>query len=151
MCDMCHLNIKEVSLTITSGDGFVAEYCRNCSAELILQGGPIAPEGIFTSEISGAKKAVRIADDTNEYYLTPDEAFRFVNYGLLPNEFKALIKAGHSADEFDLHDDFYSDNGLAFQPLNESSYINDMKNYLTTAKLSKSEKKEIEKFLELFD
>lgn len=39
------------------------------------------------------------------------------NFHLSKKQFKNILKAGHSTDEFLLHDDFYDENGQMLQPI----------------------------------
>lgn len=41
---------------------------------------------------------------------------KLVTYSLSPENYKNLLKAGHSVDEFYLHGDFYDEAGNALQP-----------------------------------
>lgn len=151
MCDRCHKPSKASDILITSGNGFSAEYCVNCISEMSTDPILIAPEGIFSSDISNVKKACRFATKDYEYYFTPEEAKRFYGLCLLPNEYKILSKRPDYADELLISDEFYTNDGLAFQPLDEKAYVKSINDYLANNKISRKDRKEIKEFIKIFD
>ena len=50
------------------------------------------------------------------YHICGNCLQELISYSLTPQHFKNLLKNGHSATEFYLHDDFYDDDGTALQP-----------------------------------
>ena len=78
--------------------------------------------GNKTCEINGTTDAIRISSEypnaqDETYTLNPSTFTRFICHDLKPNEYLALIRNGHSKYDYMLHDDFYSDNGWAYQPI----------------------------------
>ena len=150
MCDICKNSYTvPIDITIESRDSKMT-LCPNCVAYSISDKTLKIPEGSYVSEISGEMGAVKITDLNVIYLVTPDEALRLLGHALLPDEFTALINGKHSMDEFELHDDFYTDDGLAYQPVIEDRYIEDMNAYLKTAKLTRKTRDHIANFLAEF-
>ncbi len=154
MCDKCKTAKSVIDVEIRSKTKTIT-LCPNCIAESICNRTlrHAIPDGIYLSEISGKPNAVQVTDlgYMRTYDFTPEETIRFLAHQLLPNEFEALIKKGHTMDEFDLHADFYDDTGLAYQPLLKDTYVSDMKDYLKHTKLNKLRKKHIEQFLNILN
>lgn len=50
------------------------------------------------------------------YYLCSNCLFEIITHNLSPEGFKSLLKAGHTAEEFLLHSDFFDEEGNALQP-----------------------------------
>jgi hypothetical protein len=55
-------------------------------------------------------------DESVSYFVCSCCLARLNNYDLTKKQFRNLIKAGHTQDEFLLHDDFYDEDGEAMQP-----------------------------------
>lgn len=89
------------------------------------QGTLLNPKGSnsLMSEISWHYGAILIYTVVDHF-----EAVRLLAHQLIPNEYKKLLD-NHSANDFDLHDDFYSDSGLAYQPLLENKYFSELNQY----------------------
>ena len=149
MCDKCKNGASCVDYIILMKHGMLT-LCPNCVAMSILDKTLMIDPGMYISEISGKPDAVRIDCQGTQYDLLPDEALRFLGHALMPNEYKALLKT-HSAYEFELHDDFYSDEGFAYQPYLEKNYVKDLTQYLNTAKLTAKEKRAVKQYIKAFD
>lgn len=133
MCDKCKNDTLCVEYSILTKHGMIT-LCPNCVAMSILNKTLTIDPGLYISEISGKPGAVRIDCQGTQYDLLPDEALRLLGHALMPNEYKALLKT-HSEYEFEIHEDFYSDDGFAYQPYLEEEYVKDLTQYLNTIKL----------------
>ena len=51
-----------------------------------------------------------------KYFLCKNCEMDFVNIALSKEQFKALLKHGHTTKEFMLHGDYYDEEGTALQP-----------------------------------
>lgn len=71
--------------------------CQACGSEV---------QWVLTSEY----------DDKETYSICSNCLTNLVRLNLSKKQFKALLKAGHTDDEFFLHEDFYDENGKALQP-----------------------------------
>lgn len=129
MCDICKNDFSQLEYKIEFSKGSM-NVCPNCAVNLIFDNGLLNEigDGNFTSEISGKSGAVKITDCGAEWFVTIDEMKRLFGHSLLPNEYKALLK-NHSAEEFLIHDDFYLDSGIAWQPVDEREYLENLRNY----------------------
>lgn len=127
MCDFCKKD-SGVDYKIVGNTTITA--CPNCIAINLRKGTMPFPDGKESSEISGHLGAFIIKPGSNSKDFVVDrfEAVRLLGHQLLPDEYKKLLK-NHSASEFELHDDFYSDDGFAYQPLMEGKYISDLETY----------------------
>ena len=78
-------------------------------------------------EISGESGAIKMRYSNehfgNETYtLNKDTFVRFICHDLKANEYLKLLEVGHSRYEYMIHDDFYSDNGYAYQPIRKGQW-----------------------------
>lgn len=129
MCDFCKkdsgFDYKLVGITVITA-------CPNCITSNLVRGTFPIPEGSnsLMSEISGHHGAILIYTDElkKAYAVDRFEAVRLLAHQLMPNEYKKILD-NHSANDFDLHDDFYSDSGLAYQPLLEDKYFSELNQY----------------------
>lgn len=133
MCDFCKkdsgFDYKLVGTTVITA-------CPNCITSNLVRGTMPIPEGSnsLMSEISGHYNAIAIYTNLNAaeykkaYAVDRFEAVRLLAHQLMPNEYKKLLD-NHSVSDFDLHDDFYSDSGLAYQPLLEDKYFSELNQY----------------------
>jgi hypothetical protein len=127
MCDFCK---KDTGVDYSLIGNTTITACPNCIAVNIANGTMLFPEGTKTSEISGHNGAFTIKPAFNgkEFVVDRFEAVRLFGHQLMPDEYRKLLE-NHSADEFELHDDFYSESGLAYQPLMEEKYTSELKTY----------------------
>lgn len=149
MCDICKKNTG-VDYTITTNDGVVT-ICPNCVSESIYKHTLNLSNGPYISEISGESGAIRIQSFEIHYDVTPDEAYRLLGHGLMPNEILKLLKT-HSDTEYELHDDFYDhSSGISVQPCNDEDYLANLKNYIKSDKLIRGTKKTIMEYIKCLE
>ena len=139
MCDFCkewffsHYKIESANSTMN--------ICTACVLEKILENNLTIPDGDYIGELSidhqrNHENAVKVTfcyehrEIGKPYFVTPEQALRLLGHQLMPNEVIELIENGHDPEEFDIHDDFYNDIGLAVTPLLKDSYVEGLKNYL---------------------
>ena len=60
---------------------------------------------------------VERGSDEKLYCLCHNCVIPFANLSLKKKQYLALLKAGHTADEFMIHSDFYDSDGTALQPM----------------------------------
>lgn len=129
MCDFCK---KDTGVDYKLVGKTIVEICPNCVASNLCNGNMFFPEGKegISSELSGNRKAIEIypCEEKQPFVLDQSESKRFLAHQLMPNEYLKLLD-NHSPNEFDLHDDFYSRSGLAYQPLLEDMYFEQLKKY----------------------
>ena len=148
MCDLCKNDMPFLNYEITVHNGKEPIHiCPNCAAGVstsIWRLGDL--NGDFTSEISGKSGAVKVKDtNASDYFVTADELQRLFGHYLLPNEYKALLK-NHDAGEYLIHDDFYNDDGIAYQPINDGLYLDLLSKYCDDLQ-DLAEKNEIEEYI----
>lgn len=147
-CEKCKLVPVEMCYTI-KGQHSEVVMCPNCMSESIYNRGvkwPIA-DSDKRSEISDKPDALSIIVPgyiKHIYVVTTDEAVRLLEHALMPDEYKALLK-NHSETEYELHDDFYTEDGFALQPMDEDEYIHNLQVYAETA--SAKQKKKISNWI----
>lgn len=134
MCDFCK---KDTGTDYKLVGKTKISVCPNCITSNLVRGTMPIPEGSnsLMSEISGHYGAILIypalkhTDELKKAYVVDCfEAVRLLAHQLMPDEYKKLLD-NHSANDFDLHDDFYSDGGLAYQPLLEDKYFSELNQY----------------------
>ncbi len=148
MCDFCKsnetLNYKIESEEI-KGYPTIITACPNCILEKISKHELEIPSGAYFRKIDFGQRwcdcAVKITSVYKDkeigkpYYLLPEEAIRFLGHQLTPDEYFELItEEDHSSDEYDLHDDYYDDIGLAICPVDPQTYIKDLERFLEYSK-----------------
>ena len=66
----------------------------------------------------GNESTTILVNYNEAYHLCANCVFDLINLNLKPEQFKALLRNGHSNTEFYLHSDFYDEDGNALQPHN---------------------------------
>lgn len=88
-----------------------------------IEGAP-TPHEPFTCEVTGEtgehvsrfiERRERLGDKDEVWHLRHDILLRLIRKSLTPEEWRALVKT-HGQDSFQLHEDFYDDEGNALQP-----------------------------------
>lgn len=118
-CQFCGYN-KTLSIIshIIDKDGEQI-ICPNCSVKKILDGTlKFKDNPDFIDDITGKPGAVKYFDAYSGYVLNSKTLTRLLKYNLLPNEYKILAKK-YSPHDFMLHEDFYNEDGIAMQPLED--------------------------------
>lgn len=91
--------------------------CPNCIAAAVIAGNlTFEPNYDLVDDITGLPGAVKFQflGDSEHYTLAPRAMLRLLAHDLRPDEWMALIdKYG---DQYMLHDDFYTEDGEAWQP-----------------------------------
>lgn len=129
MCQACSKGSDAIDYKIKSAESTI-QLCPNCVAERVEAHMLVIPEGTGVSEISGKPGAVTVEVHNGiTYTVTPDEALRLLEHSLMPSEFLCLSQK-HTQYVFDLHDDFYSDRGLAYQPALEDEYTVNLREWI---------------------
>lgn len=130
MCDLCKENTGVDYEIIGKTSLFI---CPNCLAINLCNDSLQFPDPLDEkiSEISGylcpiPAFVIRPGNDV-EYTLNLFETKRFLGHQLMPDEYHALLLT-HDCFEYDLHDDFYTETGLAIQPLLDD-YVENLKRY----------------------
>lgn len=65
---------------------------------------------------NGAQSEMTMLNSGGTYRLCLNCQFQLINLCLSKKQYLALLKNGHKANEFYLHDDFYDEDGTALQP-----------------------------------
>ena len=110
----CEAQILLIKLTDTNS---TETYCPNCLAlafcenKLNFQNNPN-----FIDDITGKPGAVKFESNDESYSLEKETMLRLISYNLKPNEYFALADK-YGNDKYMLHDDFYTEDGIAWQPI----------------------------------
>ena len=129
---ICYFCKKDTGVNYKLIGKTTIEICPNCVAKNLLCKNkffPIGKDEKF-SELSGNKNAIEIypCGENYPFILDQFELKRFLAHQLMPNEYLKLLNT-HSLNEHDLHNDFYSQNGLSYQPLIRDIYFKQLKKY----------------------
>lgn len=95
--------------------------CPNCSA-IMEQEGTLKFENDLdlVCEVTGKEGAVIFSSGNEMYTLDKDIMHRLLKYNLKPKEYKILQKKkSHLGFHYMIHDDFYTEKGIAIQPLDD--------------------------------
>ncbi len=115
MCNYCKADYPTIEVTLTDAK-HSSILCPNCMCSLLLDGHlEFIPDYNLICEVTGEKGAVKYESMHENYILRPDIMLRLINHSLRPAEYKNLVK-NREEIPFELHDDFYGDNGYAYQP-----------------------------------
>ena len=127
MCDFCKTEYKGWKVKLKDK---TISICANCLAYwgARLIGSTLDDKkydfpnlvGTETCEITNSTDAIKITsdyDDNETYSLSPSVFTRFICHNLTKDEYHTLIRNGHKRTEFMIHDDFYSYDGHAYQPI----------------------------------
>lgn len=115
-CNLCGMESEVVLVTLTDGTSQHC-MCPNCIAASVANG-TIAFSRNYNliDDITGVPGAVQFVSMAEQYTLAPRTMLRLLAHDLRPNEWKALCKK-YDEHNYMLHDDFYSPDGEALQPV----------------------------------
>lgn len=115
MCDFCKSPLDAYRI---SGRNKKFHLCPNCTVEKIYTNDfPKFDDALLTVTIDSFSGPLCIV-------MSPDEAIRFLGHQLMPDEWQRYVKL--FGPLYELHDDFYTDDGVAWQPVNSQKYLQDM-------------------------
>ena len=115
-CIHCGCNLERILISLTDA-AKERIICPNCVAEEVISGNlTFEPNYDLVDDITGLPGAVKFQflGDSEHYTLAPRAMLRLLAHDLRPDEWTVLIdKYG---DQYMLHDDFYTEDGEAWQP-----------------------------------
>lgn len=115
-CMHCGYNTESVLATLVDA-AEVRVLCPNCFTMAIAAGDlTFEPDYNLVDDITGLPGAVKFLNEFESYTLAPRTMMRLLAHDLRPREWKALAEK-YSAQWFMLHDDFYDEDGVAWQPV----------------------------------
>lgn len=117
-CKKCLRNIKDnIIVNIIDRNG-VKSYCPNClSFELQTHNLNIAEDINLDCDITRQPGAVIYKSGDELYVLNKKSMLRLLSYNLTPDEYKILKDKAGDKFMYMLHDDFYTEDGEALQPI----------------------------------
>lgn len=121
MCQRCGVSYTVDAMIIDANTTRV--YCPNCLIFIVDTDAVRFKENILVrDDITGEPGAISYISSGETYNLNGDAFKRLVLHNLTPSEYKILYKkyvepTGERRFMFLLHDDFYSDEGIAVQPI----------------------------------
>ena len=133
MCDFCKIN-SGIDYDINLPGMHIMTICPNCISEKIYNKSLIfpieTPHCSYASHLSGKTFGFNISlGQKTTICLTKEEIELFIGHMLMPNQFRVLTnKLGKNI--YELHDDFYDEDGFAMQPLDEERYASNLRLYL---------------------
>lgn len=93
--------------------------CANCLAEMYYCDELQFENNMdFKDDITGLPGAIKYQAIDECYFLEKETMLRLIARNLRPEEYFALVKL-HGEECFLLHDDFYTEDGIAMQPLDD--------------------------------
>jgi len=131
MCDFCFKDMGVIEQKISDGRNRTLSLCPNHVVTALFSGMlDFEPDPKLTCEITGQKGAVKYEDADATYILAPDIMLRLINLSLHKREYRKLIKNRNGKIPFLLHDDFYGDDGTAYQPRMSNASLKKMYYYV---------------------
>lgn len=123
MCQRCGVSYTVDNMIIDANATRV--YCPNCLVFIVATDAVTFNENLYIKDdISGEYGAISYISAGETYNLNRDAFKRLVLRNLTPTEYKILYdKYVEPSDQrrfqFMLHEDFYTEEGIATQPVNE--------------------------------
>lgn len=111
-CDICDFK-EEWGLIFITGKSRTLTFCPNHLHQYGEDLCRIEPKP-GKCQCCGSDSIVTVRQREHSYDLCPDHALAYISYNLKPKDFLKL----YQEDSFDffLHDDFYAEDGMAYQP-----------------------------------
>ena len=116
MCIRCHKNLGSLENKIIDYNG-ERSYCPNCLAiayfneELNL-----VNSDDFVCDIKQKKGAIKFVSERENYILNKKTMLRLISHNLKPDEYLKLVEK-YGSHGYMIHDDFYTEDGIAIQPM----------------------------------
>ena len=116
MCIKCGKEYPRIEITLQDKNG-ERTFCPNCLAisyfndELKLEN-----DEQLICDITNKKGAIIFESYDEHYILEKDIMLRLIAHNLKPEEYFVLCKK-YSENNYMLHDDFYTEEGIAIQPM----------------------------------
>ena len=116
ICSKCGKNYPTIAIAIKDLNGEKI-FCPNClitsyiNSELNLVDDPK-----IIDDVSGKNGAVEFISENEHYNLHHKRMLRLIAHNLLPEEYRVLANK-YGSDKYEIHDDFYSEYGIALQPV----------------------------------
>lgn len=115
-CQSCGFRYENILATLIDA----AEervLCPNCYTAAVANGRlEFEADQNLIDDITGEPGAVKFRSTFENYTLAPQTMLRLLARNLRPDEWKALVTK-YSEHNFLLHDDFYTPDGVAWQPV----------------------------------
>lgn len=117
-CEKCGYGHTVINITLKDAVG-ENTLCPNCLAVAFLNNKLHFVNNLdLICDITGKRGAVEFISEHEYYCLNSKAMLRLISHNLKPREYKILAKK-YGEYQYMLHDDFYSENGFALQPLGE--------------------------------
>lgn len=115
-CEQCGYDKSIVNITIRDFAGEIT-LCPNCLATAFLNNKlHFMDNASLICDVTGERGAVEFMAYDEYYCLSSNVMMRLISHNLKPHEYFALAKK-YGANKFMIHDDFYLEDGTAWQPL----------------------------------
>lgn len=116
VCDKCKKEVVSVEEHLKDKNGEQV-FCPNCLCEEVATGQLILEnDETLRDDVTGEFGAVEFCSSGEHYILKKERMIRLICHNLEPDEWKTLTEK-YGEDKFELHEDFYDDDGFALQPL----------------------------------
>ncbi len=118
-CQFCGYSSHPEILHVIIGKNKILHMCPTCTVLHFDEIESLEEDERFIDDITGYPGAILLTDPQSEesYCLNKDAALRMINRSLTQKEWKILNEKYKSRGfNFEIHDDFYDDNGGAIQP-----------------------------------
>ena len=118
-CDNCKKNFPFIIAEITDAKRTV-RYCPNCMAiKLCNEEIKFTPDKTLLCEITNKLGAVHYRTIDEDFILNPSTMIRFISHNLTVREYKKIRELCdlYDMNDYMIHDDFYTEDGIAIQPL----------------------------------
>ena len=118
-CERCgYKNPKGLINAITDAKRTIT-VCANCLAEMYCFDELQFENNLnFKDDITGLPGAVKYQAIDECYFLEKETMYRLIARNLKPEEYFALVEL-YGTEYFLLHDDFYTEDGVAIQPMDD--------------------------------
>lgn len=116
VCEKCQKDYGKIIIRLRDKNG-EQTFCPNCLAFTVSNGDlKIENDKTLRDDVTGKFGAVEYCSLNERYTLEKETMIRLICKNLTPEEWFAL-KEKYGADKFELHDDFYDEDGYAIQPM----------------------------------
>lgn len=117
-CQSCRLHHENLIETLQFNDQII-EYCPTRRYIALLKGSlqeQLQNDSSLMDDVTGKPGAIRYNSKGETYCLEKDSMIRLLSHNLQPNEYMTLVQK-YGSNQYLLHADFYTDEGIALQPL----------------------------------
>ena len=115
-CNICNYNVEPILIELTDANSTVV-YCPNCLVKAYCDDTlSLTNSDAITDDITEKPGAITYKSNDEIYNLEKKTMLKLISYNLNPREYQALCEK-YSPSNYMLHDDFYTNDGIAIQPI----------------------------------